>query len=163
MAQAVGEQYALPDPEQIKQAAQEVIQRSEYDLSRGDSASRVRLVEKIAEFIRDLFRPFSSALDSLHDASPVAWWIVVILLILVLIALVTHIIWSVYRAFRRKQQLVAPEEEIDTRETAPDYWEERARQAAEARDYVSAMRFLLQSSLMHLEHAASSRLRRGAT
>ena len=153
---------ALPFPEEIQRIAREVITSPDYHI---DDAERdlTPVFEKIMDWLRSVFSLFAGVGKTLWAISPLLTWLLIIVLLLLLVLLTWHIIYTFRRALAARGLNFKATDLIDKASLRPEFWETRARQAAEQRDYILAARHLLRAGLLRLEAVREHGLRRGAT
>jgi len=160
---AVGQSPAAPsgspDAGQIKEAIAEVLKSSAYDL---DMSSRYRIdLTWLWDFLRWLFKPLVRFLDMLSNLSPVAYWVVIIGLITVAVALTAHIVYTVFAAIKNPRY--AHEAlDLDTVQD-PALLKSEAERCAAQGDYVGASRMLFRAALLMLEAKRGGHLLTGLT
>lgn len=159
---STGTPLALPDSEQIRQTAQEVLSRPYYRLDE-EPFDAVSFWMRIAEFFADVFGPIYRWMDGLFDISPILGWSVIGLLVALLLALVVHIIFTFSQAMRAGRRDYALSEAKSRASSDPKYWEELSLAAAKEQDFIRAVRFLFRACLMRLEQAQGRALPRGGT
>jgi hypothetical protein len=131
----------------IRELAGEILERPEYAKYREPDSEAWRIfVDSLVDWLSELPR--------LHDEAPALYWTVVSLLSLVLIALVTHIVWTVTAALRLPQ---APKAAVEAR-TELDFAAEAAR-LAQRGAYLEGAHQLLLASLAHAARAQLVELR----
>jgi len=152
----------LPDPQHIRRTATEVVQGTDYHLESSE-ISGIWLYRWIEQIFRWLVAPFQRLFESIHAVSPVIAWLFIGLLILVLLVLVFHILYSIRNAVRMR----ADGRPFDHRETKnptnPKILEQRSIEAAGAGDYILAIRLLFRAGVLRIEQAQKHALRRGVT
>jgi len=147
----------LPSPEVIRQTASEVIQRPDYVFEPGaDLSFIVRFIESV---VRALMRMF----ERMYDISPFLAWFVVVFLFLTALGLFVHVIYTLRAALQGHRRSVGIGETGEEGAEEPERWEEKARAAAAAGDYIGAVRCLLRAGLLCLESARKRTVRRGQT
>jgi len=158
--QTPSDQSALPSPDAIREAAREVISRPYYDL---DIASRRDTLPFIFRLIEWLLTPFRWLYEAMEGWPEVVRWIVVIVCVLVLIALLAHIAYTLVTAIRgpgtRRGKQYLPEH----RELNPMDLEQEAEAAGSRGDYIGAIRLLFRAALRRIELAEKKALRPGWT
>ncbi len=147
----------VADADAIRETAKQVLADPDYKLRSTETFRRVW------EWLLDLLRPILDFFDALYDFSPFLFFVMVAVLLIVVVALVVHIIYSFRVAMQRRGRASLYAELDETKGAKPETWEQRAQQAFEAGDYLHAIRFILHASLLRLEQARKSNLRRGAT
>lgn len=149
----------LPDAEIIRKKAAEVVARPEFQLDSGSERETFTLWIRL---VRWLISPFVWLSKMLQGLPSPLWWLVVIVLSLVLLALIAHISWTLYSAIknpgRRRSAAVT---NVPTA-TAEDL--ERAAFEAEAvGDFIGMIRLLFRAGLRRIEKAEDKPIRRGIT
>jgi len=139
------------DPEQIKAAVQDVLARGPYRLEPSDAYTLDLswIFDLIGRFLELIAGPIQ------HASFPVAMLIAGVLL-LVLVALVAHIMYSFYVAMRG-----APSRMVTLGKTAlpnPVTLEQQAEQLAAGQNYVDATRTLFRAALARLELKRGGRM-----
>lgn len=147
-----------PEPELIRQTAAQVLAEGDYALSLYEPPY-YDYVRSLADFFERLLRPISRFLGELHNLSPVAYYLVIIIMALALLLLLAHAYYSLRTAVaRRKFAAYVPV--ADTSRKEPAYWESLAQQAAGNGDFITALRRLFMAGLLRLE---GGKLRKAAT
>jgi biopolymer transport protein ExbB/TolQ len=100
--------------------------------------------------------------DTLYAVSPLVAFAYVVALVVILVVLLWHIIYT-FRAALRGRVEDRRYGGHQGRELQPAELEDRARHAAERQDYIAAVRYLFQACLLRLEQAEKRTLRKGAT
>ena len=149
----------MPDAERIRETVEEVLARPEYDLA--DRQSLAMDFGWLWALIRWLFSPFERILDSIGGLPSGFQYVIFVLLLIVLIALIVHIAYTVVGAFRKDEFTVEGFEQSKPL-TIEDLVAEAQRQA-DAGDYVSASRALYRAALLALEEKRDGYLRKGLT
>ncbi len=140
-----------PDAGVIRQTAAEILQRSEYQLDRdtrlGDTI--VDIIVWLFEWLIYPFRWLFNAMDGLPEGFR---WVVVIGLVLLLIVLVGHLLYTLVVALRPATRRASFSSALDAKHklSAKEY-EDLAQQAFAQQDYIAAVRFLFRASLAHLQ------------
>ncbi len=80
---------------EVRELAREILARDEYHAADGKVEAPNALVEML-----DWFRSWMEALNRLYETDPLRFWLINGLLLLVLVALIAHIVWSVSRALK---------------------------------------------------------------
>jgi len=147
----------LPAPETIQRTAEEVLKRPDYQLegSAYDMTPLVRQVHRAISSVLDFFR-------HLHDLSPILYWLVLLFLLLLLAALITHIVLT-FRAALRPRPPSAPRGPAGEADETPEDWERQGRAAAQSGAYLAALRFLFRAGVLRLSRARGKAIARGAT
>ena len=149
----------LPDAEKIRQKAAEVVARPEFRLDSGVDRETITLWLRLLQWILTPFRWIGRILEGLP--SPL-WWLIVISLSLLVIALCGHILWSIFSAFKSPRRtaatLLASEQQVGAEEL-----ERAAAEAESSGDYIGTIRLLFKAGLRRIERAESKPIRRGIT
>jgi hypothetical protein len=147
---------SLPDPDVIRRAADEVVRRPEFRLE------PVRETSILWNFVRRLLRSFLKLMDQLWDVSPVLAWVVIILLIVTLLALTIHVVYTLRRGLRSHIGLGATLSG-KRRQLDPAQLEREAEEAANRLDYIGAVRLLFRAAVLRLDQHAGRTARPGMT
>lgn len=154
------ESPAWRDGDAIRDAATEVLARPGYDLGRGRELPDA---EWVVEWIRWLLTPFRLMFDAMEGLPDGLRWVVVVALLLLLVVLIGHIVWSLSRSLAPPSlsglSLGSTKESL----VDPKVIEQEAQRLAEAGLYVEACRKLLQAALRRLETVRQRRFRPGLT
>jgi len=152
----------IPTAQQVQQAVARVYARPEFQEQHrrtwGDWVwSKVaRVFQWIAEHLRWM--------RGLEDTNPVLWWMIVIGLVALLVALLGHVIWTALRVARMDDDLGASADRSKRQKprSAADWEAEAARLAAEGR-LREAAAALYQSLLLRLDALGVVRFDRSKT
>lgn len=143
------EPVRMPDPSQIRDAAEMVLASPGYSLNLYEPPYFDQLRDGV-RWLNELIAPLWSFGEDLYKASPVLFWIFTAILLLIVFALIGHIIYSFRAAFARRQikeyQAAQSEPALD-----PAHWEKRAETAARKEDFILALRLLFRAGLLRLE------------
>jgi len=153
-------QSQLPPSDSIRGAAREVISRPYYKL---DSSTPEDATPLIVQLIRWIFKPFEWLYNQMEGLPEAVRWIVVIACVIVCVALIAHILYTLVKALggpvaRRRIPLADPGREVD-----PDDFEKQAALAETNLDYIGAVRLLFRAALRRLEIFEKRRFRPGIT
>lgn len=152
---------ALPGPDRIRQVAEEVTQRPEYQLENpADSRAQWEL---LLRFLNWLLTPFRWLFDALEGLPTPLRWLVVVGLAVLLLVLVAHIVYTFASALRAPKRDIAISLDSGSEAERPVFLERRAAEALERADYRDAARFLLCAGLMRLEQQHDRPFRVGLT
>lgn len=153
-------QNSMPPPDAIRRAAEDVISRDHFEL--GNPSSRVG-GSLLLDLVRWLLRPFEWLFDSMEGWPDSIRWAIVILCIVLLVALVAHMIYSLVTAIRGpKSQRILRYEPAHV-EVDPIRLEEEAERAGASGNYIEAVRLLFRAALRRIEVAEQKKLRPGFT
>lgn len=150
----------LPDPEVIRQTAQEVVERPAYRLDAVPEGGLT--LREIVRAIIDFFEWITTPLRGLFEVSPVFAWVVVLTLILLLALILGHLIYTFAAVFQRRKRAFELPDDVEAG-ARPEMFEQQAQQAVAAGDYIQAVRLLFRACLVRLEQAEERPLRRGLT
>lgn len=149
-----------PVPE-IRRTAEEVVARPEFQIDAPSMAPH-DLLAAIVRFLERIFRPFRQFAENLYDLSPLLFWLMVVGLVLILVALITHIVYSFRIALARRAENISGLSRAN-RFIDPARLEADAKSAAAAGDYIRAVRLIFRACLARLEAAEARALRAGMT
>jgi hypothetical protein len=144
----------------IRRKANEVVARAEYQLDEGLSEESQTLWLML---LRTLLRPFVWLSDVMGGLPAFMQVMVIILLVIVVLALMTHIIWSIVAAARGKRRGNQTAGAGTVRESDPKELEAAAERAATKGNYLEGIRLLFRASLIRIERAQKRKLRVGIT
>jgi hypothetical protein len=144
----------------IRRKATEVVSRAEYQLDEGLSEESQTLWLML---LRTLLRPFVWLSDVMGGLPAFMQVMVIILLLIVVLALMTHIIWSIVAAARGKTRGHQTAGAGTVRESDPKGLEAAAERAATEGYYLEGIRLLFRASLIRIERAQKRKLRVGIT
>lgn len=138
-------------PEQIRQAVDEVLSRREFaDLPADESVWLKRL--------SDWFDSLMGKVGDLADRFPWLIWVVVAWLVLTLLAILAHLIWTLYVWLKPSGGVFAPARQPvgagllhGVRDLQFDDVYRRARELFEQRDYAAAVRHLYVAAILWLD------------
>ncbi len=150
-------QTPVGDADAIRRLAADVLQQSDYKMHSTENFAR------IIKWFLDILRAFFKMFDALYDFSPFVFFWIVAVMVLIVVALIVHIVYSLKTAMRGRRALQAYQENNVMADTLPESWDRRAWDAFAVEDYLPAIRFLLHASLLRLELARKATFRRGAT
>jgi uncharacterized protein DUF4129 len=137
----------LPTARQVQQAVATVYQRPEYQEHHGIGEWFWEKVGRVLGWIGDQL----SRLAGLRETAPVVFWLIVTWLVVSLVALVGHMVWTAVQAARREEDTPAAAKAKAARpRTAADWEAEAARLAAEGK-LREAAAALYQALLLRLD------------
>jgi hypothetical protein len=152
----------LPSPEAIRRAAESILSRPDYQTDPSGQHG-----DKVAEFIGTIFRRLFGAVSDFFEAlratSPFLAALFFALLVALLTLLIGHIVYTFVTAIRVRRNAGTLGEEDELTSSQPETWEQRARHALSARNFIGAVRCLFRACLLRLELAHKRHLLRGAT
>jgi len=154
---------SLPPPEAIRSAAQEELARRLYRLDEYGGSPFSGFDQWLGRVLRSFFEWTKGISQALRDVSPVLYYGVIVLLVLLALGGIAHISWTVKHALAARRRRLEPTAPEDPTEGWPETWEERARAAAAQGDYLTALRALFRAALLRLEAARKGTFLRGAT
>jgi hypothetical protein len=151
---------AAPSAEEIRRKAAEVVARPDYQLDSGLSDESMSLWLTLLSWI---IRPIVWLFEAMEGMPIFLRILVIVLLVIVLLALSVHIVWTLIAALRPGAvrglgSPVARQEAIDPREL-----EQQAERAASSGEHLDAIRLLFRAALLRIEQAEQRKLRIGMT
>jgi hypothetical protein len=152
----------LPPPEQLRTTAREVLARPEFQID-GSTEAAEGLWAFLHRIGREILGSFQTFFEWLYHISPVLAWLFVAALVVTLVLLVAHIVWTIVMVVRRGRREKALEDALSVQKVNPA---ELARQAESARDqgnYILGVRLLFRACLAELEQREGRTFRLGAT
>lgn len=139
----------VPSPDALREKAAEIVARRHYDLSGGaDDSLKEEIFLQALHAIGDFFRWFFSLTEGLPDFLR---WPIVIGLILLVVLLIAHIIYTLVTSIRAPKRSKYPEGDLHRRGQDPVELERLADKAADDADYIGAIRYLFRASVVRLE------------
>jgi hypothetical protein len=158
----VAQSPALPPPEIIRQRAEEILSRPEYQL---ESASWdfTPILQWFLDILRKILSPIASAINGIFEISPWLGWLTIGALLTITALVMAHIIYSIAKAMKEKKKLEPALASGYEPDHGPETWERRAQEAFANQEYLAAVRYLFRACLLRLELANKRRIRRGAT
>jgi hypothetical protein len=158
--QIVLAQSKLPPPVSIRETAQEVVARPYFDL---DSSRRPDGTPLIVEIIRWIFKPFVWLFNSLEGLPDVLRWLIVVICVVLCVALIAHMLYTLFRAIGGPAIRRRPQYDSATREIDPNDFERQAEHVQAEGDYIGAIRLLFRAALRRLEIFEKKKFRPGIT
>jgi len=153
-------QSTLPPPAAIREAAKNVVARRYYHLDSAEASDYTPLILKI---FRWLLKPFELLFDSLEGLPEAVRWLIVLLCVVVCVALVAHIIYTLIAAIRAPLYLRQHPQGSTHKEYDPRDFEQQAELALSREDYIGAIRLLFRATLRRLELFEKKKFRPGIT
>jgi len=152
----------LPEPNVIRRIAEEVIQRPEFRVEPvGDNSDTMRdLILRMSWWI---LKPILWLFELTTGLAEWLRWPVTIGLIVVLVLLVGHIVYTVWTALRGPKHVSSFASESKRRRLDPATLERQANEALARHDYTTAIRLLFRAVLLWLEEYENRKFRAGTT
>jgi hypothetical protein len=151
-----------PEPETIRQTAQEILRRPDYSVTQ-QTRGGDRILDWILQLLYWLIAPFRWLFDAMEGLLEAMRWVVVIGLFLLLLLLVGHIIYTIVAAFRPTAKKSLYQKSSLKRVVSPRELERLAKEAVLESDYIWAIRCLFRASLAHLQDLEGRAFRPGLT
>lgn len=152
-----------PTTSEIQAKAAEIVARDEFQLEAVKQDSGVKS-DALAEILDWILKPLKWLFDSTEGLPEFARWLIVIGLVVLLILLTAHIVYSLYSALhgetKRRTTLSA---EVAERKIDPAKLESLADDAAAKLDFITAVRLLFRAGVIRLEAQEEKKNRPGAT
>lgn len=139
-----------PDAEQIRAKTTEVFSRPEFDPTPGEN------------FWLRILREFFLWLGSLYTNSPVLYWVLLVGCISLLLLIVGHIVYTLYRALTVSESQSAQSARAARQRLSASYSADASR-LAEAGDYTEAIRCLFLSLVFYYDEAGRVPLKKSLT
>ena len=153
---------AVPPAETIRDTAREVVARPEFEID-ASSSLPFDLLAWINWLAQKVFGPFQRFAEYIFDISPLLGWLMVLGLVLIVIALLTHIVYTFRTALARRAETSAGLGGSRRRIVDPTRLEADAAAAAGRGDFIGAVRLVFRACLARLEAAEERALRLGLT
>ena len=149
---------ALPPPEDIRRTAEGVVRRPYFDL--GNAPLR-EASSWLLDVLRWILKPFEWLYEILGGLPEFVRWLVVAVCVVLCIALIAHIIYTLVSAIRvpsvgRGRAFKPSAAEID-----PVDLEREAESLVARGDYIGAVRLLFRAAIRRIELAETRRFRPG--
>lgn len=152
---------ALPPPDAIREAARKIVARPEFEIE-SPSQLPFDLLHLIGRILRAIFGPFQRFADSVFDFSPLLGWLMIVGIVLIVVALMTHIVYTFRVALAQRVETISGLSK-SRRTMDPARLEADAEMAAARGDFIGAVRLVFRSCLVRLEAAEERALRLGLT
>ncbi len=158
---------ATLDPQTARQAAEATLARDHYDLTRNEASEFAadwlfELLEPVLRFLGWLFEGLVELGENLHATSPILYWIVIVVLVLILFGLIAHIIYT-FRVALTERQRGRTLTWSEAKEEGPERLERLAAKAAAAGDRVLALTLYFKAAVLRLEMAREGAFKPAAT
>ena len=145
----------------VRDTAREVIARPEFQVDEPSSLP-FDLLHYVLRFLEKVLRPFQEFSEYLYAASPLLFWLLFVGLVLIVIALIAHIVYSFKVALARRAEansgLTKSKRVVD-----PTKLEADAKGAAARGDFIGAVRLIFRACLARLEAVEERSWRLGLT
>lgn len=150
----------LPNPAEIRRAAEEVVARSYYQLGvDGDDDSEPLLFR----IIRWILKPFRWLFDSMEGLPDLLRWGIVFVCATLCAAIAWHIVYTLLAAMRGPASLRTLEYDSTGREVDPSDLERQAELVSQSGDHIGGIRLLFRAVLRRIELAEKRKMRPGFT
>ena len=152
---------SLPPADSIRETAREVVARPEFQI---DAPSQLPfdLLRLIGRILKAIIGPFQRFAESVFAFSPVLGWLMIMGMLLIVIGLVAHIVYSFRVALARRVEAISGLSK-SRRLVDPAKLEVEAKLAAARGDFIGAVRLVFRACLARLEAAEERALRLGLT
>lgn len=162
MSGHLGASASLPDEAVLRDKVREVLSRPDFHTDRAADETPwvLELLLTALQWLFDSLRWLFNLTEGLPEFLR---WVVVAVLVVVMVALLVHIFYTLFRALggdRREPLAVADSQSPLT--TASE-WERRADDAAARGEWIAAVRHLFRACLARLEERERRPFRRGTT
>lgn len=147
-------------PDAIQRKAAEVVNRPEFQTNEGLSEESQAIWQLLLTW---LIKPFLWLYKALGGLPPFLKIVVIVVLTIILIALITHIAWSIIVAIRGQEPRLKTAGSSRVQDLDPADLETRAREAAGSERYIEAIRLLFKAALLRIERAQKRKFRAGIT
>jgi hypothetical protein len=151
-----------PTPDEIRRKAAEILAGPEYDLG-APVEDGVTLLQRFWNLFLNALEWLVAPLIGLLEVSPILGMIVIVFLASSACLLTGHILWTLWSAWKGLARVRATHAAAVARSIDPSVLELQASQAAEAGDWVGAVRLLFAALMRRLEAFENKPLRPGAT
>jgi hypothetical protein len=153
---------SLGDRETVRDAARDVLSRRQYSLE--PSGAAIDFSEMVFRLIVRIIAAILRAFSALYELSPILAYFVAAALVVSLVLLLGHIVYTIVGAIRaRRRRALGPGEDATRKPADPAELAGEAA-AAEARgDHILGVRLLYRACMARLEQLEGKRFRPGAT
>jgi hypothetical protein len=152
----------LPAADEIRETARVVLERPEFHVETAPPGG-AELIRFLEWLVRLLLKPFIWLFNAMEGFPDPLRWLVVIGLFVLLVALLAHIVYTVFTVLRPVSRRVELGDVVAKTELRPADFEQLAAEAAAERDYIGAVRCLFRAALATLQQRDQRRLRPGVT
>ena len=152
----------LPAADEIRETARLVLERPEFPVETPPPGG-AQLIQFFEWLFRLLLKPFVWLFNAMEGFPDPLRWLVVIALFVLLVALVGHIVYTLFTVLRPVSRRVELGDVVGKTELRPADFEKLAEEAVAERDYIGAVRCLFRAALATLQQREQRRLRPGAT
>jgi hypothetical protein len=152
----------LPPPGQIRRAAQSVLARPEFQSDASTEAAE-GLWAYLHRIVFEILQRFQNLFEWLYRMSPVLAWIFISVLVITVVVLITHIIWTIVMAVRHGRRKALLDDALSLRKIEPAELARQAEQARREENYILGVRLLFRACLTLLEQREGKKFRPGAT
>jgi hypothetical protein len=151
----------LPDPQTVRHTARDVLARPEYRLETPSDFSDA--VAEILALIRKVLDTIRRWFNLLYEMSPLLALAIVVAMVICLLLLLGHILWTLVAVVRRDQRGPDALADLSRRKVDPAELAQEADDAGARGNYILAVRLLYRACLARLEQAEEKPFRPGAT
>jgi hypothetical protein len=152
----------LPPPDQIRRDAQSVLARPEFQADASTEAAE-GLWAYLHRIFLEILQGFRNLFEWLYGMSPVLAWLFISVLVITVVVLTAHIIWTIVMAVRHGRRRVSLDDELSLRKIDPAELAQQAEQARREENYILGVRLLFRACLTLLEQREGKKFRPGAT
>lgn len=154
----------LPDGESAREAVNEILARSYYQLDpdSGADGAADRLIQALWQFLFWLLTPIRWLIEWIQQLPPIVSTLVTVLLILIVLALLFHIAYSLFRAVRSVKRAGAYQLSEDA-EADPEELEIEALRRFDQGDPLTGIRMLYKACLLRIKQKDKNLLKKGMT
>lgn len=154
----------LPTSERIRDISNGVLSDSKYQLeTAAPEGALAEIYSQLMKLLEWLISPIISFVEVLSGFSPILRNLIVVVLCVLLLAVASHIVFTVIRAIRVKRQ-ISFEFKLDSEAIQdPTRLEEESNRAAQAGDPLLAIRLLFRACLLRISEKQKRPIRKGTT
>jgi GNAT superfamily N-acetyltransferase len=153
---------SLPEDAVLRDKVREVLSRPSYqtDRSANDNPWILELFFKVFETLLSVIRWLFDLTEGLPSFLR---WVIVAALVVVLVALLVHIFYTLFQALGGERRVAFALEDSSSPLTTAREWEQLADDAAHRGEWIAAVRHLFRACLARLEERERRPFRRGTT
>ncbi len=162
MSAMLGLLASMPDEAALRDKVRDVLSRPDYHTERSANDAQW-ILELFFKVLGWVIKPLRWLFELTEGLPSFLRWVIVALLVVVLVALLAHIFYTLFRALGGEQRQSLSLELPQSPLTTAKEWERLADDAAARGDWIAAVRYLFRACLARLEERERRPFRRGTT
>jgi hypothetical protein len=152
----------LPAPESIRDAAKTVLARPDFQAD-GSADAAEGLLGYLHRLLIEILGRFRDFFEWLYQMSPVLAWLLIAALVITVVMLIGHILWTIVMVVRGGRRQALLDDELAGRKIDPAELAAEAERARRDENYILGVRLLFRACLGVLEEREGKRFRPGST